>query len=143
MGASSRGDYPPRFINFIWSTTGDQAHWGSQFWWWNQSACHNPLLPTNRFELMEPMFSMYSTHLDSYTRAARQQWGSKGVWLPETTWFDGLEELPEDVAAEMRDLYLVRKPWEERSKRFITYFEPILDDWEIHKISEYLEKIKK
>ena len=35
-----------------------------------------------------------------------------------TTWFDGLEDLPDHVAAEMRDLYLARKPWEARSKEF-------------------------
>ena len=124
MGSSSLGDYPPRFINSIWSTTGDQAHWGSQFWWWNQSAWHNPLLPMNRFELSDPLFNQYSKHLDSYALCARQQWGSKGVYFPETTFFDGFEELPEDIAAEMRDLYLVRKPWEERSQRFKDYIQP-------------------
>ena len=126
MGSSSRGDYPPRFINSIWCTTGDQMHWGSQYWWWNQSAWHNPLLPTNRFELMDPLFNMYSKHLESYARAARQQWGSKGIYFPETTFFDGFEELPEDIAAEMRELYLVRKPWEKRSERFIEYATPKL-----------------
>ncbi len=126
MASSSRGAYPPRFGGMLWYTTGDMREWGSQYWWHNQSCLYNALPPTNRFELMEPMFSMYSTHFDSYTRAASQQWGSKGVWIPETTWFNGLEELPEDIAAEMRDLYLVRKPWEERSKRFISYFEPKL-----------------
>ncbi len=126
MGASSRGDYPPRFINFIWSTTGDQAHWGSQFWWWNQSACHNPLLPTNRFELLDPLFNQYSKHYESYAKCARQQWGSKGIYIPESTFFDGFESLPEDIAAEMQDLYLVRKPWEERSERFMEYATPKL-----------------
>ena len=125
MGSSSRGAYPPRFINAIWCTTGDQMHWGSQYWWWNQSAFHNPLPPFNR-RLQDPLFNMYSTHLESYARAARQQWGSKGIYFPETNFFDGFEELPEDVAAEMRDLYLVRKPWEERSERFMKYVTPKL-----------------
>jgi hypothetical protein len=52
-----------------------------------------------------------------------QQWGSKGIWIPETVWFDGPEELPEDIAAEMQELYLMRKPWEQRSERFRQFSE--------------------
>ena len=126
MGSSSLGKYPPRFINSIWSTTGDQAHWGSQFWWWNQSAWINPLCPTNRFELMDPWFNQVHKHYESFALAARQQWGSKGIFYPEVIFFDGFEELPEDVAAEMQDLYLMRKPWEERSERFMEYATPKL-----------------
>ena len=123
MGASSRGNYPPRFGGMLWRTTGDMSRWGSQHWWANTSAYYSNLMPSNRLELMYPMFSMYSGMYDSCARAASQQWGSKGIWIPETTWFNGLENLPEDVAAEMRDLYLVRKPWDQRSERFMQYAE--------------------
>ena len=50
--------------------------------------------------------------------AARQQWGSQGIYIRETSYFNGLEKLPDDIAAEMQDLYLLRKPWEQRSERF-------------------------
>ncbi|MHC4759337.1 MAG: glycoside hydrolase family 95-like protein, partial [Planctomycetota bacterium] len=53
-----------------------------------------------------------------------QQWGSKGIYLPETTWFNGPPALPEDIAAEMRDLYLARKPWSEASEKFLKYASP-------------------
>ena len=56
---------------------------------------------------------MYTGMYDSCAVAAEQQWGSKGVFLPETFAFDGLAELPTDIAAEMRELYLVRKPMSE------------------------------
>lgn len=118
MASSSRGAYPPRYGGMIWYTTGDMREWGSQYWWHNQSCYYNALPPVNRFELMDPMFAMYSGMYESCALAARQQWGSQGIWLPETTWFDGLEKLPEDIATEMRALYLVRKPWEQRSERF-------------------------
>ena len=36
-------------------------------------------------------------------------------------WFDGLATLPDDIAAEMRDLYLLRKPWAQRSARFMRF----------------------
>lgn len=123
MGASSRGKYPPRFGGMIWYTNGDMRRWGSQYWWANTSAYYSNLMPANRMELMEPLFSLYSGMYESCALAARQQWGSQGIWIPETVYFDGLERLPEDIAAEMRDLYLARKPWARRSERFRWYAE--------------------
>ena len=118
MASCSRGDYMPGFRGMLWYTNGDLSMWGSQYWWNNQGAYYNGLTPANRPELIDPVFSTFSKHYESYSRAARQQWGSKGLWIPETTWFDGLEDLPDSIANEMRDLYLVRKPWEMRSKGF-------------------------
>jgi len=123
MGSSSRGAYPPRFGGMIWYTTGDMRAWGAQHWWANTSSYYNNLAPANRLELLDPVFSMYSGMYESCALAARQQWGSQGIWIPETTWFDGLEKLPDDIAEEMRDLYLVRKPWEQRSARFREFAE--------------------
>lgn len=121
MGASSRGDFPPRFGGMLWFTDGDMSRWGSQYWWANTSAYYGNLMPANRLELMDPMFSMYSNMIDSAAIAARQQWGSQGMWIPETTFFNGPELLPDDIARELQDLVLVRKPWAERSARFDWY----------------------
>jgi hypothetical protein len=44
--------------------------------------------------------------------------GPKGIWIRETTFFNGPEKLPDDIAAEMRDLYLARKSDSEMSERF-------------------------
>ncbi|MBN1387580.1 MAG: hypothetical protein JW965_03990 [Bacteroidales bacterium] len=121
MASSSRGLYQPRYGGMLWYTNGDMREWGSQYWWNNQSCYYNPLAPSNRLDLMDPLFSMFSMHLDSYAMAARQQWGSEGLWFPETTFFDGLNEMPDDIAAEMRDLYLLRKPWDDRSESFRKY----------------------
>lgn len=118
MGASSRGRYPPRFGGMLWYTNGDMRRWGSQYWWANQNAYYGNLMPANRLELMDPLFAMYGGMSEAAARAAREQWGSEGLWIPETTFFNGPEALPDDVAAELRDLLLVRKPWEQRSARF-------------------------
>jgi hypothetical protein len=118
MGASSRGDYPPRFGGMLWRTTGDMSRWGSQYWWANTSAYYNNLMPANRLDLMNPVFSLYSGMYDAAALAARQQWGSKGIWIPEITFFNGPEKLPDDIAAELQDLMLVRKPYSERSTNF-------------------------
>lgn len=123
MGASSRGDYPPRFGGMLWRTEGDLSRWGAQYWWANTSAYYNNLMPANRLELMDPMFSMYSGMADSCALAARQQWGSKGIWIPETVYFSGLEKLPDDIAAELQDLMLVRKPYAQRSAKFQWFVE--------------------
>jgi hypothetical protein len=121
MGSSSRGEFPPRFGGMLWLTDGDMSRWGSQHWWANTYAYYSNLMPANRLELIEPMFKMYWGMYDAAALAARQQWGSEGIWIPETTFFNGPEKLPDDIAAELQDLMLVRKPWEQRSARFDWY----------------------
>ena len=123
MAASSRGAYPPRFGGMLWRTTGDLSRWGSQYWWANTSAYYRNLMPANRLELMDPMFDMYFNMRESCELAARQQWGSQGHWIPEIVFFDGLEKLPDDIAAELQELMLVRKPYEKRSAKFQAYAE--------------------
>ena len=119
--SSRRGAYPPNFGGMLWSTEGDIRSWGVQQWWNNLSLYYQELLAANRPELLEPLYSMYSGMMESAETAARQQWASEGIFYPETVWFNGLERLPEDIAAEMADLYLFRKPWAARSGRFREY----------------------
>jgi hypothetical protein len=119
MAASSRGKFPAKFNGMIWTTGGDRRSWGAQYWGANQECLYNALLPANRMELLDPMFDMYSGMYASCATAARQQWGSKGLYIPETVAFDGLAKLPDDIAAEMRDLYLLKKPWDQRSNAFL------------------------
>jgi hypothetical protein len=121
MGASSRGEYEPKFNGMLWTTGGDSRKWGNLYWGANQSCYYNGLFPANRPEIMAPHFRMYTRMYPSLQRAAREQWGSKGIFIPEVVGFDGLPELPENIASEMRNLYLVRKTWEERSKDFVDY----------------------
>jgi hypothetical protein len=121
MGSSSRGDYPPRFGGMLWFTDGDMSRWGSQYWWANTSAYYSNLMPTNRLELMDPMFRMYFSMYDACATAARQQWGSQGIWIPEITAFSGPEKLPDDIAQELQDLMLARKPFAQRSQKFEWY----------------------
>lgn len=119
MASSSRGRFPTKFNGMIWTTGGDRRPWGGHYWGANQECMYNALLPTNRMELLDPMFDMVSGMVDSCTTAAQQQWGSKGLFIPETVAFDGLATLPDDIAAEMKDLYLLNKPWDQRSERFL------------------------
>jgi hypothetical protein len=121
MASSSRGKFPPKFNGMLWTTGGDSRKWGAQYWGANQSCLYNALFATNRLELMEPMFSMYSGMYDSCALAAKQQWDSGGIYIPETVAFDGLEKLPETIAEEMQDLYLSKKSWDSRSEEFCDF----------------------
>lgn len=118
MGASSRGKLPPKFNGMIWNTGGDLRTWGTQHWFANLSCYYEALYATNRLELLDPVFDMYFGMYEASEVAARQQWGSQGIFIPETSYFNGLARLPEDIAQEMRELYLLRKPWDERSAKF-------------------------
>jgi len=118
MAASSRGDFPPRFGGMIWQTDGDMSRWGSQYWWANTSAYYNNLMPANRVDLLDPMFKLYGGMYDAAAVAASQQWGSEGIWIPETTFFNGPERLPDDVAADLREMVLARKAFSDRSAAF-------------------------
>ncbi len=121
MGATSRGAFPPKFNGMLWNTAGDLRPWGTQHWFANLSGYYEALYAANRIDLLDPVFSMYSGMYEAAATAARQQWGSQGIYIPETVWYDGLASLPDDIAAEMRDLYLLRKPWSQRSARFLEY----------------------
>jgi hypothetical protein len=98
MASSSRGKFPPKFNGMLWTTGGDTRKWGAQYWGANQSCLYNALFATNRLELIDPMFEMYSNMYGSCALSARQQWGSKGIYIPETVAFDGLEKLSESIA---------------------------------------------
>jgi hypothetical protein len=119
MASCSCGKFPAKFNGMIWITGGDKRSWGGQYWGANQECLYNALFPTNHMELLDPMFDMYSGMFDSCSVAAQQQWGSRGVYIPETVAFDGLARLPDDIAAEMRDLYLLKKAWDQRSEKFL------------------------
>lgn len=121
MAATSRGKFPPKFNGMLWNTAGDLRTWGAQHWFANLSCIEEALFATNRIELLDPVFDMYSGMFEACALAARQEWGSEGVYIPETVWFDGLAPLPGDIAAEMRDIFLRRKPWAERSARFMDF----------------------
>ncbi len=123
MGSTSRGTYPPHFNGMLWRTTGDMSRWGSQFWSANTLAYYSNLTPANRPDLMDPLYTMYFNMKDACALAARQQWGSQGIWIPEICWFNGPEPLPENLSQEFQDLFLVRKPYEARSKEFQWYAE--------------------
>lgn len=123
MNACSRGAYMPRFGGMLWYTQGDFRRWGSQYWHSNQNALYQDLMTSGHLELMEPFFSTYFGMYDACALAARQQWDSQGIFLPEITFFNGPEPLPDNLVKEFQDLYLVRKPYDQHSQAFQFWIE--------------------
>jgi alpha-L-fucosidase 2 len=121
MNSSSRGNYPPRFGGLLWYTTGDMRRWGSEYWHANTDAYYRDLMPSGHVELMDPFFSMYFGMYDACALAAKQQWDSKGIYIPEVTFFDGPEAIPTNLVQEFQDLFLARKPYSEASTNFLAY----------------------
>lgn len=118
MATTSRGEYMTKFNGMLWTTDGDTRAWGGSYWGANQSCLYNALLAANKFELINPMFKMYSRMIDACALSAKQQWGSKGIYIAETIGFEGDPALPDSIANEMSELYLLKKPWDKRSESF-------------------------
>ena len=118
---SMGGKYPPNFGGLLFSTRGDLRHWGAMQWWNNLQIYYNAVMPSGRYELAMPYFSQWNQMYDRLATAARQQWDSQGIYIPETVGFDGPEVLPDEIAKELADLMLLRKPWAERSQEFIQF----------------------
>lgn len=132
MASSSRGEYPVKFNGMLWTTGGDMRQWGGLYWGANQSCLYNALFASNRLSLLQPMFKMYTGMYRRCAIAASQEWGSKGIYIPETVGFDGPPPLPDSIAEEMQALYLMKMPWKDHSERFWNYAYtklPFLSRW--------------
>ncbi len=122
MACSSRNaNYAPNFGGLLLSPRGDHCHWGAMQWWNNLNLYYNAILPAGHQELLNPYLNMYFNMYGASETAARQTWDAEGIFIGETTYQHGLEELPEEIADELRDLLLLRKPWSERSDRLLEY----------------------
>lgn len=123
MACTSRGSFMPRYGGLLFQTDGDFKMWGSQYWWHNNSCYYAAILSAGMTELCDPLVDTIFFGKKAYEKAAVQQWGSEGMWIPETFWFNGPEELPEELQLEFQQLYREEKLWEERSSEFMKFSE--------------------
>lgn len=122
MASCSRNQYfAPNYGGLLYSSRGDRRHWGNMQWWNNLNLTYNAMLPAGYEELLEPYFNMYFNMYDASETAARQQWGAEGIYIGETTNVFGPEKLPDNIADELRDLLLFKKPWSEKSPEFMAF----------------------
>ena len=120
---TARGNYMPRYGGLLFSTGGDFKMWGAQYWWHNSSCYYAALISSGCTELAESFVKHMKNWQKACGKAAEQQWGSKGLWIPETTWFNGPEEIPEELRTEFKELYTCEKDWSERSEAFKKFAE--------------------
>lgn len=122
MASSSRNSrFAPNYGGLLLSPRGDHCHWGAMQWWNNLNLYYNALLPAGQQALLMPYLNMYFNMYGASETAARQIWDAEGIYIGETTYPMGPEELPQEIAAELSDLLLLRKPWEERSEQLMAY----------------------
>jgi len=117
LASTSRGALPPKWNGSLFATEGDARKWGSQFWVWTTEMLYFPLFAADAIDLTQPYFDMYVRQLPDCEKAARQRWGSRGAYFPETAPFDGPTILPEEIAVELRDVLLGRRKHTELSAR--------------------------
>ena len=115
---SRNSSFAPNFGGLLFSPRGDRRHWGGMQWWNNLNLMYNAIMPSGHSELIMPYFNMYYNMYDASHEAAKQVWGADGIYIGETSYVWGPEKLPDDIADEMRELMLMRRPWSERSQKF-------------------------
>jgi hypothetical protein len=104
---SQKGDYPAKFAGNLFNTRGQSKSWGgTQYWGYNQEPLHYSFDAANHGELQDPVFKMYMNNYDNYATAAKQQWGSQGIFINETDSWNGPELLPSDIANDLRDFMI-------------------------------------
>lgn len=106
MGSCFRGDYPAKFNGLLFNTDNGNAQWGTEYWIFNDSRAYYGLDTGNRSDLLDPFLNMVTRNLSKYQTAAQQQWGAQGLYIPETSPFDGPEVLPDDIAESLRNSLL-------------------------------------
>ncbi len=75
---------------------------------------------------------MRSAAYPAYEKAARQDWGSQGIFIPETGTFNGPEELPEEIAAEIRKVFIDRQAPSERLRAICDHRHAFESRWSWH-----------
>ncbi|KPK41186.1 MAG: hypothetical protein AMJ65_09950 [Phycisphaerae bacterium SG8_4] len=93
-----RGGYPIKFNGSIFTVDaqvgdehfdGDYRRWGAMYWWQNTRLPYWSMLAAGDFDLMGPLFAMYSSALDLCKDKTTIYYQHKGAFFPETMYFWG------------------------------------------------------
>ncbi len=100
-GCAGRGNFPIKFNGSIFTVDNyhsDDAYkgydadfrlWGGPFWWQNTRLIYWTMLISGDFEMMKPLFRMYSNNLAIRKLATKKYYGHDGAYFPETMNFWG------------------------------------------------------
>ncbi|MCG8305739.1 MAG: hypothetical protein MI975_00010 [Cytophagales bacterium] len=84
VGSAARGDYPPHFINSIWSWNRDVRPW-NHYYQWNQQIYTWPLHTSGHSELMMPYAKWKLEGLDKAIETAKHVHGIDGAFYSDVS----------------------------------------------------------
>ncbi len=99
---AGRGAYPIKFNGSLFTVDADEEWngkryrfnadfraWGGPYWFQNTRLAYWPMLPAGDFDLMQPLFKMYSDALPLLRARTKLYFGHEGAFFPETMNFWG------------------------------------------------------
>jgi hypothetical protein len=101
QACAGRGNAPIKFNGSIFTvdaahTNGnsnvspDYRRWGDCFWWQNTRLPYHPMLAAGDFEMMDPLFNLYTSVLPACEARAKLYHNVQGAYFPETMTVFGL-----------------------------------------------------
>jgi len=134
---SGRGGYPIKFNGSIFvvdnpaldtgngttaSVNADYRTWGGQYWFQNTRAMYWPRLAAGDFDIMKPLFDMYSKIIPANAAQVLKYYGHEGAYFAETAPFwGGLKYAGPEVAEDWTLHYFT--PILELSMMMLDYYE--------------------
>lgn len=106
MALTKFGNYPPLHqANPLYGANLADV-WGQRIWWFNNGRYEYGMNLVNHSEMNDPLFRMIEKNYAKYQNAARQYWGSRGIYIQEVTYPDGMEIYPTTYTEELRRWYV-------------------------------------
>jgi alpha-L-fucosidase 2 len=91
-----RGNYPIKFNGSIFTVDyegtegfGDYRQWGTGYWWQNSRIPVLSMPASGDYEMMQPLFKMYSAQLPLAKYRTNMAFNHNGAYFPECTYFWG------------------------------------------------------
>lgn len=89
---AGRGNLPIKFNGSLFTVEGidpDFRSWGGGYWWQNTRLAYWSMLACGDYDMMLPVFEMYSRALPLRKAATKKYYGHEGAFFPETIYFWG------------------------------------------------------
>ena len=90
VASGSYGKFPFQFINGVYHSNADLGiDWSGGYWYWNQRDVLNSFLASNRVDVIDGYYKLYSDLLPKLKALTQSRFKIDGVWTPETIRWDG------------------------------------------------------
>ncbi|MGC9085820.1 MAG: DUF5703 domain-containing protein [Thermoproteota archaeon] len=93
---AGRGNYPIKFNGSLFTVPSDEKpsdpdyrRWGSGYWWQNTRLPYYTMCASGDFEMMQPLFKMYTELMPLFKFRTKRYFGHEGAYVPECIYFWG------------------------------------------------------